>query len=530
MTTTRRFRAIIGLTVGLGAVMATMAADRGVPPETEDGAVAIARLIDREVDRKLAEAGARALPEADDSEFLRRAYLDLSGVIPPGDRALAFLESRDPRKRDRLVDELLEGPRFARHMAETWQSLLMIRDSSNRRLKGEPLVAWLEERFDRNEPWDRTVRDLLTATGTQEENGANTFFIALRTPDKLNDQVTRLFLGVNLQCAQCHDHPFSPWKRDDYWSMAAFFSKVRAGGKKVGLAKNGVESVNEEGLGKKAPLPDSALDRSPRFLGGEKPAIKSGDPFRPSLAKWLTAAENPFFARAMVNRTWAQLLGRGLVDPVDNINDFASASHPELFEGLTRQFVASGFDLRQLIRGIARSRAYGRASGGPPESSESAPLFARAVVRPMTPEQLYDSLVSIIGTPDDSSREARRAARKAARKADANTPRSKFVAFFDTPDGTDPGEYATGIPQVLRLMNSPEMNRQTAFLDGLQAAGRTPAQALDRLYLSTLARHPSPAERDRIAAYLDHQKREPREEFADLLWVLLNSSEFALNH
>ena len=160
-------------------------------------------------------------------------------MIPPPTGPRRSSASRDPRKRARLIDELLAGPRFGRHMAETWETLLMIRDSTNRRLKGEPLVEWLEEQFDRNAPWDQTVRDLLTATGTQEENGANTFFIALRTPDKLNDQVCRLFLGVNLQCAQCHDHPFAPWKRDDYWSMAAFFSKVRAGGKKVGWPRTG---------------------------------------------------------------------------------------------------------------------------------------------------------------------------------------------------------------------------------------------------------------------------------------------------
>jgi hypothetical protein len=312
--------------------------------------------------------------------------------------------------------------------------------------------------------------------------------------------------------------------------MAAFFSKVRAGGKKVGLAKNGVESVNEEGLGKKAPLPESVLERSPRFLGAEKPPIRSSEPYRPALAKWLTTPENPFFARAMVNRTWAQLFGRGLVDPVDNINDFASASHPELFEGLTRQFIDSGFDLKALIRGICNSRAYQRGSAGPDPSPGLENLYARAMVRPMTPEQLYDSLESIIGNPEKAARNPEKAAKKAARRVDQNSPRSKFIAFFDTPDGTDPGEYATGIPQVLRLMNSPEMNRQSAFLDGLLGSSQTPAQALDRLYLATLARHPSKAERAKVADYFGKQRREPVEEFADLLWVLLNSSEFTLNH
>ena len=232
----------------------------------------------------------------------------------------------------------------------------------------------------------------------------------------------------------------------------------------------------------------------------------------------------------MVNRTWAQFFGRGLVDPVDNINDFASASHPELFEELTREFASSGFDLKRLIAGICTSAAYGRSSAGPAPSPGLPPLYARSIVRPMTPEQLYDSLESLIGQAEKPGRDTAKAARKAAKRGNANSPRSKFVAFFDTPDGTDPGEYATGIPQVLRLMNAPEMNRQAAFLEALLDKSRSPEVALDRLYLATLARHPSKAERDRVKSYLGQEKREPREEFADLLWVLLNSSEFALNH
>jgi len=292
-TMSRKFQAVVGSFLVMVAGLA-FAADGGSKASPARGdSLALAKLIDERVDSRLAAAKVAAAPAADDAEFLRRVYLDLHGIIPTAEKAAAFLDDRDPGKRRKLIDHLLADPRYGRHMAEIWVKLLMVRDSTNRRLSDQPFTDWFTKKFNDNTSWDATVRELLTATGTQEENGASTFFIALRTPEKLNDQVSRLFMGVQLQCAQCHDHPFNGWKRDDYWSMAAFFSKVRAGGKKVGVPKLGVESVNESGMGKKAPLPDSALTRTPRFLGGGKPVVKAGEAYRPVLAKWLAAPREP---------------------------------------------------------------------------------------------------------------------------------------------------------------------------------------------------------------------------------------------
>jgi hypothetical protein len=486
---------------------------------------AITRLIDDLIDGPTPskEKDARL---ADDSEFLRRVYLDLAGVIPPAEKVAAFLQDKSPAKRAKVIDELLDGPRYGLHQADRWETLLMIRDSSNRRLKGEPLYQWLADRFNKNQPWDRMVSDLLTAKGTQEENGATTFFIALRTPDKLTDQVTRLFLGVQLQCAQCHDHPFDRWKRADYWSTAAFFSKVRAGGKKVGLAKNGLEEVNEEGRGKKPPDVDSVLNLPPKFLGGESPKLKSGEPYRPVLATWMTSTENPYFARAIVNRTWSQFFGRGLVNPVDNITDKTALTHPELFDGLAKQLIASGFDLKVLIRGICNSRAYQRPSNPPGVSGEEESSYTRMAIRPMTPEQLFDSLASVLGTMNED----REPLKKGGKKALPTANRPRFVAFFDVPDGAEPTEYTVGIPQVLQLMNSPRLNRESSIVGELARAKLPAPQALERLYLATLSRQPSAAEVRKIGAFLQQGGRTPREAFEDVLWVLLNSSEFTLNH
>jgi hypothetical protein len=229
----------------------------------------------------------------------------------------------------------------------------------------------------------------------------------------------------------------------------------------------------------------------------------------------------------MVNRTWAQLFARGLVEPVDGMGDGDDGTHPELFRALVAEFRRSGFDLKHLVRGICNSRAYQRTSAG--EGSAGDGLYARMAIKPFTPEQLYDSLSAVLGTKTETAKgkEARKAAKVAANKYGPKSPRARFVAFFDTPDGADPTEYATGIPQILHLMNAPEMDGGAALLD--DALGRGPAQAVDRLYLATLARHPTRAERQRVGTFLK-SGRPSREALSDLLWVLLNTSEFTLNH
>ncbi len=502
MSRTRIIKGLRGLL--LLALVGQAEAAAPAKPNAGTSAHALAQRIDALIEQSRSSKDVTPAPLADDAEFLRRAYLDLTGLIPSADTAANFLASRDPHKRAKLIDERLASPDYGKHQAETWETLLMVRDSTNRRLKSEPFVEWLKTRFNENQPWNRLVNDLLTVTGTQGDSGAATFFIALRTPDKLNDQVCRLFLGVRLECAQCHDHPFAPWKRKDYWSMAAFFSKVRAGGKKVG--KGEPEVVNESGKEKKAPLPDSALNLAPKFLGADQPKLSASEPYRPALAQWMTNPENPFFARAMVNRTWAQFFARGIVEPVDNLSADPTGE-PELLKELTAEFTKSGFDLKYLIGAICNSQAYQRASGAASEGNSPDEHFARMAIKPLTPEQLYDSLAIVLGHKGETPKEARKAAKEQAIKYEPKSLRAKFIAFFDVPDGADPTEYGTGIPQVLQLMNSPEMNKGSVLLDDALATSRTPAQAVDRLYLATLSRYPSKAERTRIEAFLHQSTR-----------------------
>jgi hypothetical protein len=487
----------------------------------------LARTIDDAINARLAAEKVAPAPLADDAEFLRRASLDITGVIPPADRVAAFLDSRDPDKRARLVDELLADPHYGRHMADVWQALLVQRDPDNRRIPLEPLDRWLEQNFNKNTPWDRFVTDLLTASGTQDEDGAVTFFLANLSPDKVTDRVSRAFLGVHLQCAQCHNHPFTHWKQTDYWGMAAFFERVGPGGNVNKMAKQGdALSIGEGGRGRRVKLPDSAKVVPAKFFLGDEAKVRPGEPYRPVLAAWLTSDDNPYFARAMVNRVWGQFFGHGFTNPVDDFRDDNPVSHPELVRELSAQFAATGFDVKDLVRAVCLSQAYQRTSRPSTAAGDDADvrLFGRMAIKPLTPEELYDSLELVLGPS------AARGERPRGQKGGPVTPRTAFVNFFQVDETADPTEYQAGIPQALRLMNAPQTNRADGAVGRADRSGNAPAQVVLRLYLATLSRPPSPAENKVVLDYVARHKEKPRDAYGDVLWALLNSSEFTLNH
>lgn len=525
------------LVVLLGAVCLLFARTDYAAEKTENRAIAVrdlAGIIDRGIADRLKSENVPASALADDAEFLRRASLDITGIIPTADRAVAFLDSKDPNKRALLIDELLASQKFGRHMADVWQGMLVPLNSDNRRLDPNPMGNWLAERFNRNQPWDKLVYDLITATGSQEDNGAVTFFVGNPTADKMTDSVTRLFLGIQLQCAQCHNHPFTSWKQTEYWGIAAFFMKV-APDRAQQAAKKGISpgvSESARGLGKKNKLPESAKFVPARFLTGETPKMPAGEPYRPVLAKWLTSAGNPFFAKAMVNRLWGQLFGKGFVNAVDNMHDDNPASHPEVLQALTEQFKESGFDVKYLIRAICNSEAYQRTSKPTGNNASFATLFGHMSIKTLTPEQLFDCLAQVTGSMAGplEGRLAKKVPPALLKKGPMGGPRAQFTAFFRASDEPDPTEYEAGIPQALRLMNSPQHNRKADLLDKAVQAGATPEQVITRLYLGTISRRPSDEERGRLLAFVDKNGSDTRKAYSDLLWVLLNSSEFTLNH
>jgi hypothetical protein len=307
--------------------------------------------------------------------------------------------------------------------------------------------------------------------------------------------------------------------------MASFFTKFQA--ERVQAAnRQGRSPAVREGPrpGPRNKLPESAKVVPARFLQGEAPKLSPTQSYRPVAAQWITSPENRFFARAMVNRLWSQFFGRGLVNPVDDMHDANPASHPELLQELTAQFVASQFDVKFLIRAICNSRAYQRSSKPLPDNDSDTNLLSHMAIKPLSPEQLYDSLIEVVGTPGQGA-----GPRRPANNAQANQggPRANFINFFSVEDGGgDPTEYQAGIPQALRLMNSPLLNRGGPLLEHALKKGQ-PAQIIHTLYLGTLSRRPTSAESQRMLAYVHGHANKP---YHDILWALLNTSEFALNH
>ena len=499
-----------------------------VPMGAKLDVAALAKLIDQEVNRQLQEQKVNPSAKSDDAEFLRRIYLDLVGVIPTAEKAKEFLDSTDPNKRGKLIDELLADARFGKWMSEQWSGLMLPRESNNRRLDHTPMQKWLANHFNQNTPLDKMVYDLVTSTGTQDENGAVTYFVGNPTVDKITDSVSKMFLGVQLQCAQCHNHPFTDWKQDEYWGMAQFFMKVRLTVNPQQAAKKGVSpgiTENPQVKAKKGMLPESAKVVPAKFLQGEQPPVKATEPARPIIAKWMTSADNPFFARAMANRLWYQVFGRGLVNPVDDMHKDNPASHPELLDALTAQLKANGFDTKYLIRAICNSEAYQRSSKPTADNASDTDLYSHRVVRVLAPEQLFDSLTQVIGVNPKAKED--RAAKAAVLKKGPNGPRDQFLTFFRIEEGADPLEYQHGIPQALRLMNSPLLN-VTAGVGRAMLEAKTPPAVLERLYLTALSRRPTQQETERM---LRHVREAPdaRTGYGDVMWALLNSSEFALN-
>jgi hypothetical protein len=492
--------------------------------------VGLAQLIDREIDAKLTGAGIKPSPEASDAEFLRRVYLDIIGVIPTTEKAIAFLDDKSPDKRSRLIDELLTHENYGRHMGDVWTNLMYLIDSDNRFVNKAPLREWLTEKFNANMHWDAMAFELVTATGDLDKNGATGYLMSNRGVDKMTDSVGKLFLGVQIQCAQCHNHPFTNWKQTEYWGLAQFFYKVNISNPRA-AKDGGTITVSEEGrpARKGNALPESAKAVSPKLLGGDTLKLDSTQPYRPVLANWMTTSSNPFFAKAFMNRLWSQYFGRGFVNPVDDMSTENQASHPELLAALAKEFGNSGFDIKQMIRGICNSNAYQRSSKPAGDNRDDRTLFSHQSIKVLGGEQLFDSLTTVLGAVNAKENPMRKAAMG---KGGAVGQRDQFAAFFLGTDNAKPTDYEAGIPQALRLMNSPLMASarltSVATKAGEISRGTSSEKAIEKLYLTTLARRPTGDEAKKMTEFVaKHQDQ--RAAYGDVLWVLLNSSEFALN-
>jgi hypothetical protein len=491
--------------------------------EAAPDAETLARQIDAEIQKKLDDEKVPAGPLCDDAEFLRRVYLDIAGVVPPIDKAQAFLDSKEADKRAKLIDELLASHLYARQQADVWKELLIPKTAAAARRNHLPLVNWLRDSFAANKPMGQLTREVLAGSGMQADSPGTTFYLVHESVDQVTDRVSKVFLGLQLQCAQCHDHPFQDWKRDEYWALAGFFSKVGTLFQRV-PDKGDFYGASETSK-KKLMRPPSLREVAPQFLRGAKPALAADQPYLPVLAEWLTAAENPYFARALANRTWHHFFGIGLVNPIDDLNAKNAATHPAVLELLAKSYAASGFDQRQLMRAICLTKAYQRRSLPAGGSEQAGKLYAGRMVKILTPFQLHDSLEQVMNGGKEKLWPT-----TWVDKADLrfHGSRNGFANFFNVEEGASPLEYKAGIPQVLRLMNSRDMSRLPNALKEFNAAGEPPARLVDKLVLATLSRPPRADELDRLTAFLTSNK--DGQAPGDLLWALLNSTEFSTNH
>lgn len=487
---------------------------------------------------------------ATDGEFLRRVYLDLAGSIPTYDETVEFIDSKEAAKRERLIDKLLADPRFAQHQADVWDSILFGRNPPGYDTrKRDGFQTWLRSRFEKGIPYDVWVRELLKAEGNSVENGALYYVQYRNAPEDASEAISQTFLGVQLQCARCHDHPFESWTQREFFGMAAFLARlqvVSAGKKGMAtayvIAERSSGDIQFTGPAKDQKPGQKGEPVKPKFLLGDalvEPALPAGfkevkfvdnQPTpkpafsrKDQLADWITRADNPFFARAVTNRVWAQYMGRGLVHPVDNMSPSKKPSHPALLDAMTRGLVDHKFDLKWYIRELVNSQTYQLSAAG---TGEPMPAwFQHARMRPLSAEELVEGWRIATAYTEVEKTTGKKASTDRFRPVGDGY----VLQFFGAP-ANGKGDFQGGLQEHLYLNNGPLMQMISAGKGSLAESvgdkGKPAEARIERLYLATLQRRPTDAERQKFAAFLADNPTAS----ADAVWALITSAEFRFNH
>lgn len=554
-------------------------------------------LIDHWVRAKWEELGLKPAPRATDAEFLRRAYLDIVGVIPSAEEAERFLADADPGKRAKLVEALLRDRRYAEHWATVWSGILVGFDNERlEQLARAKEQEDLEEIFAKNVPYDEFARRVITVDGAvydrpagmmeaptdkelPAEVGLASYLVRLRRvagnefPHATAGKLTRVFMGVQIQCAQCHDHPFDKWTQEEFYGMASFFTGVMVRGEKIGDKqryfvvedledRKGDGSRREKlrgmlsGGGKDLAIPNSKSGPiKAAFLETGK-GVEPGKSRRETFARYMTEKDNLQFARMAVNRYWAQFFGAGIVNPPDDFNGRNKPTHPELLDALAREFIAKGYDIHWLIRTITASEAYNLSSRAPGKDRDpqAEKYLALHRVRAMAPEPILRSVAKALHLGQGALARRLSEARKERRDgkedkgkdgpgmmgaADLMRDRvlqalvAQFRFNFGDDEGGEVAEFAGTIPSALLMMNHPilmgtsaSLRRGTGFSAFLSRYA-TPEEKIRAIYLSSLSRPPTSKEMSR---WKGHVQKAGDAGYEDLLWTLVNTSEFLFNH
>ncbi|MCC9604563.1 DUF1549 domain-containing protein [Blastopirellula sp. JC732] len=501
--------------------------------------------VDELVFANLNEIGVPPSPVCDDATFLRRVSLDLTGRLPTPAEADEFLASTDPEKRNQAINRLLQSPGYADFFANKWTALLKNRrDDASDITSNFAFHAWIRDSLLQNVPYDQMVRELLAATGTVVANPPVAWYKRVKEPKDQMEDVAQLFLGVRLQCAQCHHHPFERWSQDDYYSLSAFFAQV---GRKPSGVRGEDLIFHKRGMATSKNI-KTGESLKPAALGDDVGEIPSDQDPRLRLADWISKPENPFFAKSLVNRYWKHFFKRGLIEPEDDIRDTNPPSNPELLAALEEHFIRSGFDLKELVRVITQSKAYQLSSVPNDYNLVDEQNYSRYYPRRMQAEVMLDSIDDLTGSPTAFAN-LPQGTRAVGLPDNSYNKASLFLRVFGRPDNASVCEcervQSSSLAQSLHLINSSEVKGKLGAGAGRAAdmakSDAPPEAKIKEIYRVAYSRDPSAEEMQIALEYLQQIPTDAdgkpiaanvaaQQNFQDLLWAIMNSKEFLFNH
>ena len=501
--------------------------------------------VDELVFANLKELGIPPSAVCDDATFLRRVTLDIGGRLPTQEEAAAFLADTNPNKRTAVIDQLLQSPDYADYFANKWAALLKNRrDDASDIVSNFAFHAWIRDSLLANKPYDQFVRELLAATGTVIGNPPVAWYKRVKEPKQQLEDVAQLFLGVRMQCAQCHHHPFERWSQDDYYALAAFFTQI---GRKPSDTRGEDLIFHKRGIATATNM-KTGLPLKPAALGDVIPPISPDEDPRLKLADWMSQPENPFFAKSLVNRYWKHFFQRGLIEPEDDIRDSNPPTNPELLAALEQHFIESGFDLKNLVKTITCSTAYQLSAMPNEANSKDRQNYSRYYPRRMPAEVLLDAIDTLTASPTDFPN-LPPGTRAVSLPDNSYNRSSPFLRVFGRPEGESVCEcervQSSSLAQSLHLMNAADIKAKLRNPNGraeqLAKDTRTPEEKIRELYLVAFSREPRPEEQQIALQFLNEVRLDAngqpiaaqnalRENFQDLIWALVNTKEFLFNH
>ena len=519
------------LIVGCATVTSIKTTNTYVPSSTKH--------LDRHIDAVLNQEGLKPSRQTDDAAFLRRIHLDMTGVIPSPEQVLDFVNDGSKNKRSKKIDELLSSKEYVDYWTRLWVNWLIgRRDVGDDRRIG--LTGWVKDSLETNMPYDQFVSELVAADGELQDNPAANYVLRYeRSPVFLTSHSSRLFLGLSMQCAECHDHKTEAWLQEDFYGVAAFFTGIRSEEKGYLTDMEGNRTEMENYLITDSPEMQRATymfdgnreSVPPRFLDGMEYKGANTEK-RHALAEWMTANENPYFSKAIVNRIWKHFMGRAFVEPLDGFGEEYPPTNPKLLEWLAEDFVIHGYDLKHLMRTILHSKAYQRSSETNKSNEDDEIYYSHAYMKPLSAEQFFYSMLQATGFERLQKRKDPGQVENMKREH-----LRKFLFLLDNGEMEEIEAFNGTVPQALMMINgglvndSADHKERGSFVNYVLDNWRDTIDRVQFIYLTVLSRKPTSKEQTYFQRYLERSLYTDKDlAYEDLYWVLLNSAEFSLNH